>query len=150
MKCLVMVKNNNIRRNYNLSKIILGLAFLSFGFILYLMFYPLKPVELFPPFPVKTKTVKRGNNLIYTANYCRHTELSGRVARTLVNDLVWVLPEVATVNAPRGCGKVDISVKIPEEISLGKYYMRIKATYVMNAFRTYAVNSYTDSFEVIE
>ena len=150
MKCLVMVKNNNIKRKYVISKVFLGLAFLTLGFIFYLMVYPLKPLELFPPFPVKTKTVKRGNNMIYTAIYCRHTELSGRVARTLVNDLVWVLPEVATVNAPRGCGKVDIALKIPEEISLGKYYMRIKATYVMNAFRTYAVNSYTDSFEVIE
>ena len=129
---------------YSLFSLIIIFIF----YVFYLLNCPLKPLELIGIFPVKTPIVESGDKLIYTANYCKDAKLgAGRVARTLIGELIYNLPETYGTVAP-GCHKVDLVVPIPKEVSPGKYYMQIVATYVVNQLRTVTEETRTDYFNI--
>ncbi len=124
----------------------------ALGLILYisfLLFYPIKPFEVFGPYKVKTKVVIAGQPLIYTANYCRRMDGPGTVSRTLNDGLVYVLSESPVLNANQGCKAQDIKIIVPKDVPSETYTMHIKATFKVNALRNYVVEVDTEPFDVI-
>lgn len=118
-------------------------------YLIYLLIFPITPFKLFGPDPVKTKKVIAGQLLIYTTRYCRYIDGKGVVNRSLVDSLIYVLPEVPSLNQPKGCGTKDIIMTIPKDVPSGKYHVHIKGTFQVNPIRNYVVEVDTEQFEVI-
>ena len=138
--------------HHYLAITIIAFNILSMAIMVYvviLLVFPLKPIEFFGPNKVKTKVVKAGDRFIYTANYCRKTNGPGKVTRTLVDSLLYVLPEVSAINAPIGCGKRDIVITIPKDVPTGEYHLHIKGTFQVNAIRNYVAEVDTEKFTII-
>lgn len=144
--------NGRLKKIYLFSKILLFFTVLLFLYILYLNFYPLKPVEYFLPYLVKTKIVKQGDNVIYTSKYCKKIDTNGRVSRTLVDKegLTYYLDPTDGIGKTKGCGTVDVAVRIPKEIPPNTYVMKASVSYKINFLRTIVITSYTDKFEIVK
>ena len=136
---------------YPFSITIISLTIILFIASLYLYFIPLKPIEFFSPYPVKTPVVKQGDFLRYTGNYCRNTILPAAASRVLVDKDGLVFPLLSTVGSTtkKGCDKLDIAILIPESIPPNTYIMKITATINMNFLRIFTASSTTNEFEVI-
>lgn len=136
------------RVTYIISMVVIAAMGILLLTVLYLLFIPLKPFELIGTFPVKTPVVERGGVLVYTARYCKADGVgAGKVARTLVDGLLYNLPETYGTVA-EGCNTTDIAVEIPKAVPTGTYYMRIVSTYQINALRTVTQQTKTESFYV--
>lgn len=135
-----------------ISKITLFLVVTLFLYILYIIYFPIKPLVLYPPYQIKTKIVKQGGFLTYTAKYCKYLNINATVSRNLIDkdNLTWVIEPTDGIASPTGCYERDISVHIPNSIPPNTYYMNIFSVYKINFFRTFTTSAYTDKFEVIK
>jgi hypothetical protein len=115
-----------------------------------MIFLPLNPIELHAPFTIITKTVHRGDVLIYTVDYCKDPSIGqGEVYRSLQDDILYNLPPTSDVLQP-GCHKQNIAVEIPNIIHPGKYTMKIITSYKINTLRTLTLQETTGEFEIIQ
>jgi len=123
----------------------------------YWVWYPFVPITVpVQPYKLHSTTVKRGNHVTWTTEYCRYTnvrsifnhELVGKT-RTNLNSIHINLRK-AGLQIREGCGEFTKSVHVPDHITPGKYHMEITAFYQVNPLRVIRVELKTEDFEVIE
>lgn len=133
------------------SFITIFFAFILGIYILFLLFYPLKPIVfLNSPFPVKTQVVKRGMPLIYTVSHCKYITAKANVSISFVNSLQYTLPPIEP-SVPKGCNNRDImTIIVPKDLPPNTYHLNITVTEFVNPFRIYTVTVETQEFQVIE
>lgn len=132
--------------------IIISAAILMVWFFIQISI-PFKPLELFGPFPVKTKIIRRGESIIYTATYIKRITSPCTVSRTLENGLLWALPNTTSTATKTGEDRVVIdigSVIIPKDIPLNTYTMKIAVTCVVNSQRTFIAEARTEPFIIVD
>ena len=135
--------------NY-ISYIVLLIAFGVLILIGYWLLYPYKIVEFKDTvFPVMNKVVKRGQLVTYTSNYCKYMDKPAIVTRTFKNELIFLSPSTIT-NRPLGCNTIVVSVLVPSELPVGKYFMEQVYQFEVNPLRKITIIENTEEFEVVE
>lgn len=123
-------------------------AFVMLIIFFYWSFYPYKTVEWKTgKFPVETKVIKKGDNLVFISDYCKYVDLPAVVSRSFVNDFFYTTTPVTTY-AKRGCNKMKVVVYIPKELPAGKYYLHNKFSYKINPIRTIVLVHDSECFTV--
>ena len=114
------------------------------------MTFPYKTITFVSPtFKILTPTVKQGQLVKFVNNSCKHINLPATTTRIFQNDLIYYLPETKT-DAPVGCHNDIISVKIPDELPPGHYFIKNMYQYQVNPIRTISITHDTEDFLVIE
>lgn len=117
---------------------------------LYFLFYPFKPVTFNrDKFEVVTTEVKRGESLIYKANVCKNMDIATEITRSFNGEAVYLLPTTVSTR-PEGCSINNVAVPIPEAVVPGKYYLRTRFVYKLNALRTITAIHDSEEFTVVE
>ena len=128
----------------------MGFSLLIFGLVLFWLFYPYKILVFNTPvFSVVTKTVKQGGTLKYISNYCKYVDMTARVNRVFVNDILYSTPEM-TSSRETGCHIITIAVSIPRELPVGTYHLENLYEYQVNPIRKIIIEEHTENFTVTE
>lgn len=128
----------------------INLAIILVGFMLigYWGLYPFKTFETnIQPYKVITKVVQAGELLQYEADYCRLTTVTSTITRRFVNDLIYEMPPTNN-QAPRGCYKDIISIKVPSELPPGKYHLSMIYVYSVSPLQKITRMAETEEFIV--
>ena len=129
-----------------------GTVLITFVFLLivgYWQFYPYKTVVFNDKvFPVVTKEVKRGENLVYLSKACKYSNVIVEISRSFVDDLVYDMP-ITTSNRELGCSTSVVNIFVPQSLPVGTYYLRSRYYYQVNPIRTIVINQDTEVFKVI-
>lgn len=98
-------------------------------------------------FPVITKVVKPGGQLIYEADACKHMDIGATVNRVFEDELIY--PMVQTISHRTfGCAKQKVVVNIPRTLMPDTYRLKTVFTYEVNPIRVISITRYTDYFVV--
>jgi hypothetical protein len=125
-------------------------AFFLVTLTLFWEFYPYKVLVFNTPlFILNKKTIKAGQNLTYTSNYCKYIDLPATVGRVFSNDLIFSTPAQSS-NRPMGCHSITVAVIVPHELPPGKYRLENVYEFKVNPIRTIVVKENTEEFNVIE
>lgn len=139
--------------NNTIQKVFLITNFILFAILLYVMYlilYPFKTVEFKDNrFPVLTKQVKQGKEMIFVSSYCKYVDLPATVSRAFINDFAYAT-ETTITYAKKGCNTMKVVVYVPKELPLGKYYLHNKFVYQVNPLRTITLVHDSEEFEVVK
>lgn len=125
------------------------LMFVVLGYFAYLTLYPFKTLDV-KSTTILTPIVKAGDVLMYRVDYCKHTDKSATVFRTLhsVDETRLVpFPSVSTVTL-LGCHSADIPLQTFSSIPPGEYYLLIDAVFELTSQRTIHKIIKTDTFTI--
>lgn len=132
------------------SYIVVGMGFIFMLHIWFMLLYPYKTVEITAPAVVlnEGKVVKRGEPVLYQVQYCKYTDNSAMVYRSLVDSIVINFPTFSS-NLPRGCSTyTGETPNVPLTTQVGKYHLNIRLEYKMNALRTISHEFNTEDFTI--
>jgi len=135
-----------------LPMVLLFLVLVAFGYVIYLMVFPL---EVFKPNiqPYKimneNKTVKIGDNVIYQVDACKFMDISAISRRSFVNAIEINLPPKET-SVVKGCNKTQMLVQVPNEIIPGTWHLEINIEYKINPLRSKIYHLKTENFQVVK
>ena len=114
-------------------------------------FHENPPVEFFNlPFPVDKEAYHAGDLLNMEINYCRYSTSTFTAHINFMNELIYAAPEIPAVGSGKiGCGLVKASLKIPNNLPVGKYYIYGKNVYPVNSIATRTVEWSTIEFDIV-
>jgi hypothetical protein len=131
--------------------LVLSSAMAIMIYFTYLCFYPFKTVVFEKDSFQTSKTqYKQGEYLTYTVKYIKYTNVYATVIRSFENDVVYQIPMTETKNPMGKQNFVNCSIKVPKELPVGKYILRMAIIYKLNPFREITHNVATNEFEVIQ
>jgi hypothetical protein len=136
---------------YLLSIMVLLTALVLIGYFIYSIVYPFRTVEYSNvPFKIlnANKQVRIGEEILFEVDYCRYTETPTEVSRSLVDDVIYLLPSII-VNNPLGCYKSTTSVLVPKAVAPGTYVVLSTLSWRINAFRSITQQTTTEKFVVV-
>jgi hypothetical protein len=117
--------------------------------IIFWSFYPYKIVEFKDDvFPVITKEVKPGGQLLYRSRACKTMDFDSTVTRAFQDEIVFPLAE-QTSHRLVGCSDQTIAINVPLTLVPDTYVLKTNFTYKPNPIRTITITKYTESFVVI-
>lgn len=133
----------------------LGLIAIAGGLMIWFfwtLFAPIKVIEVLPqPVKISATTVKAGDLIYYTTDYCKYLPVKAEVIRQLVNSTTIPLEEYDS-NAEVGC-HYGIQAKpsiLPSYISPGEYHLQIHYLYRPYPWRTIDYSFDTEFFKVVK
>lgn len=130
--------------------IIILLAFFLEIYFLYYLLWPFKFLEFSTPqSKILTPVVRRGDYVKWQADFTKYTNITAKVSRQLMNTYVYYYAD-ETGSFPRGHQTAIVSVKIPDYISAGEYFIRNIYSYKINSLRTITYIQETEKFKVVE
>ena len=131
--------------------VLIGVFFLL-AYIGYYFFYPFKVIDIKnSPYPVITKQVKAGEDLIFHVEFCKYMSVPSKTTLQLVDGVIISLESMSAGSSPEGCYDVNVSQTIPALIKPGFYKLRITADHEIHpVLRTVRVQAETQVFEVVE
>lgn len=121
-----------------------------FGFIIYYFYatlYPFKVMEIVGTPQILGEVLKAGDDLCYEVNYKKYIPVGGTMYNELVDTVIYNLKETKS-NANVGEGSKIICVGHVPKVPSGKYYLRVKAVYQVNMYRTIEIVYQTNEFEI--
>lgn len=135
--------------------IIHTLVLVAFAIIVFIWFifmfwwiYPYKTSTQIQPYKVLNKEVKQGELLYYEMEYCKYTDTVPTVQRQFIDGIIYSIP-TDSAQLKEGCGKLVNSIKIPNSLPVGAYYIHATVVYKMNPIRTITNEYVTEKFTVI-
>jgi hypothetical protein len=132
--------------------LILALISIEIIIVTFWLIYPYKLIEFYnSPFPVNNEnlTVKNGDRLRYTIDYCKFTNESPRVIKYFIDGVIY---EINTVDGilEKGCHKTEMDIYVPKAIPNSIYSVKIVATFKPNPIREIKYSTQTIKFAVIK
>ena len=122
------------------------LLFSVFVYFILLLIYPYRIIEFEDAkFPVLTKEIEVGGNLIYKARACKYMDLPAIKSLSFVDTLIYNTPDVATKRG-FGCRDDNIVIKLPKILPPGTYYLTLQYAYRPNFLRTIIITHETEEF----
>lgn len=143
----------NMRYWIHFSIVSLVTAYLIIGYIAFCLFWPVKTLEIVGyndsnPVVIQNDVIHKGDILIYDLNYCKYTNKSSIVHRSLIDGQIINLADTPG-RLPTGCHTTTIQTAIiPETINPGTYYLDVTVEYDVNPFRTEYLHYKTTYFTV--
>jgi hypothetical protein len=133
-----------------LINILLSIMVVSTLYIGYLLFEPITPLVIKnQPAKILSKNIKAGDIMYYRVDYCRYSNKSARVYRTITGDVNIPTPSIETITK-LGCSFANVPIQIPFGTPKGIYHININIEFDINEFRTIVVNFITEDFKVIK
>ena len=124
------------------------------GLVSFWSFYPYQPTQTWPMvysivYPTD-KVVKQGGVIVYEFHYNKTSSIQPTIQRQFIDGLIFNVagnsdPTVMTV----GSGIARVEVHVPETLPVGKYQLKIMATYAVNPIRNFHNDTITEEFEVV-
>lgn len=113
--------------------------------------WPVKVIEFNAPFIVQNKTLKSGDFVIVSSDFCKYRDGRGDVSITFVGANV-TFPNIPYyIDRQTGCHKTtEILAVVPPFLPPGEYSIRAIYTYQINPIRYYTKTMTTDKFTVIK
>ena len=128
------------------ANIISGIVII--GFIFFWSYYPYNILEFQDSvYPVETKTVKPGEEVIYRVRYCKYLPTSFSVTRKFVDGIIYTTSEVAS-NNPVGCHDNLVYIQVPKSLPEGNYSLQMIYRTKVNPIRTVEIIRTTERFTV--
>lgn len=138
---------------FHILTIGIAVSYLILGMVAYALFWPVRTLEIVGysdtnPIQVDTPIVHPGEPLSYKLYYCKYTDLTATVRRTLLDGQVITL--VSTPGQlPTGCHTVTVKTAVvPETVNPGDYYLEVTVEYKINPLRTEYIKYHTNYFKV--
>lgn len=134
------------------SLIVLVMFILYLGLTSYLLYFDGNEVFVANnlPFPTDKSDYVAGESVIYTIDFCKNRATNVRARWSLVNGFIIGYPEqVGARSIDTGCRVVDATLKIPEYVPSGEYYLKGEFCYDVNIVRTKCYDVSTERFSVI-
>lgn len=132
-----------------LSNYLLIVMVIIFLFIMGMLVYPFKVIEVKSPAEVITKVLQSGDELKYQIEYCVYKNSPVTVRKRIVNKVAYNLP-LFEMYFTDGCDNTTVSsIMIPEYIKPGKYYLEIVTIHHINPLRDVEYKWRTEEFEII-
>jgi hypothetical protein len=137
---------------YGIALFTLGIASVLVAIVLYWTFTGQKALEVTnAPVPVKPKFVKSLEQITINVDFCKHTDVSGRVIRKLVSDKTELFAPVTFEQIPRGCYEdLEVKIPIPDQTPPGKYKVVYRVTYQTNPLHEVISEFESQQFEVVQ
>ena len=134
-----------------LSWIIVITFFLLTVLLSFWSFYPYKLI-VFNNLPLKVlnKTVKAGEVLVYSTDYCKFTNIIPEVKKTFVNDIIYSIPTGTVLAKEKGCRIINVQIDVPKNLPPSRYILKITYEYQVNPIRKVNIYVQTELFEVIK
>lgn len=149
------MKNRGHQIFYYVSMIGISLAILGLFYTGYLLFWPYKTVTFKQTNNLEilneNKQLRAGEDLQYKISYCKYTDKTAIITRTIQDGVLYILPPVEA-RVSEGCKEnatVNIAT-IPKAIPPGKYTMVINLQYRINPLRTVSHTLATEPFYVVK
>lgn len=113
-------------------------------------FYPFKVGQVNTQPQTTRLGYRHGDTIFYTLDYCFYGDTTLSLSKAFVDGIVYYLPK-EYITPKRGC-YVDTfsSVKIPENLPTGEYYLLIQSQTDINLFQTRTYEWKTNVFKIIE
>lgn len=134
----------------------LGLIAIAGGLLIWFfwtLFAPIKVVEVLnQPVTVSSTTVRAGDLISYTTDYCKYLPIKAEVLRQLVNSTTIPLEEYDSNAEADGC-HYGVEAKpsiLPSYISPGEYHLQIHYLYRPYPWRTIDYSFDTEFFKVVK
>lgn len=128
----------------------IGMAFALIVTIFYWLLYPYNPLVINQrPLPVLEKTIKKGDIVTYSFDYCKNTEASPRINKKFSDGIEFALPEYSVSNTS-GCRVQTITTEVPHTLPEGDYILVATYTYKVNPIREVTVKTHTEKFSIVD
>lgn len=136
---------------YRISLSIIVFACLLIIYAMYLLFCPYNIITVKDQDNLKLdKTeVIAGETVNHYMEICKHLDYDAEVSYQIVDGIIYNLP-VRVSNAPLGCSKVWIAIKVPDVLTSGEYYISAVAKYKVSAIRTITYHFKTETFTITD
>ena len=122
--------------------------FTIFLYFIFLLLYPYKIIEFQDEkYPVLTKEVEAGGNLVYRARACKYMDLPATKSMSFINTLIYTTPDVVT-QRDTGCHDDNVVIKLPEILPSGTYHLALRFEYRPNFLRTIIITQETENFVI--
>lgn len=124
--------------------------FFSLLYINYLLFYPVKTLEI-KNATVMTKQLHAGDLFLYKVDYCKYTKAPAMVYRTfhkVDESHIETFPAVQTTTLV-GCNIMEIPLQTYRIVQSGEYYMLVTVIFQISPLRQEQVTFSTDNFKII-
>lgn len=108
------------------------------------LIYPYKPFVV-NNVTSEIETINPGETYKYSVSYCKYSNLSALVSKTLVNDILIPFSPYES-NIPTGCQTRDVYTEIPDYVPSGVYHIHIVSAYQVNPIRNVTVFYETPAF----
>lgn len=132
--------------------VLLGFGMIAIIWAIFMIWwiYPYKTAVInHQPYLINNAEIVQGGNLNYMIDACNYTEIVPIVTKQFVDGIVYSVPEGA-IRLPMGCHKTLVSVKIPKNLPIGDYSLKVYVSYKMNPIRTINSEYQTEKFSVIK
>ena len=100
-------------------------------------------------FPVLNKKVIAGDPVVYEVAYCKNSDLSAKLSKSLVNDNIYLYSAVDS-NAECGCHVVNATLETPSYAEPGLYHVKIVYEYSPNLLRKITYTKESEVFEIVK
>jgi len=134
----------------------LGLIAIAGGLLIWFfwtIFAPIKVIDVVTqPAEISATTIKAGDSIFYTVDYCKYLPIKAEVIRQLVNSTTIPLEEYDS-NAEAGGCHYGVKAKpsiIPSYVGPGEYHLQIHYLYRPYPWRTIDYSFDTEFFKVVE
>jgi hypothetical protein len=130
----------DIRKVFTLGKINLVLLLLVIGATVFMITFPIEPIEVFSV-NLKTTALKAGEELRYAVKFCKNidADIPGDIDRYLVDakhaDRRPIEISGGEANGPKGCRTAESSVLLPLNIPDSSYKVRFVYRYYPSILR---------------
>lgn len=132
--------------------VLIAFAMIVFVWVIFMFWfvYPYKTVDIkTQPYIVNNTEIKQGGQLNYIIDACNYTDIVPTVTKQFVDGIIFSVPE-SVVKLPLGCNKTIVSVKVPKNLPIGEYSLKIFVNYHMNPVRDIKNEYQTEKFSVIK
>jgi hypothetical protein len=130
-----------------MSLVSLVVSTLLIGYFWYLLIWPVHIIDRKEPAEMITQVVNRGEDAIFTIEYCKYKDYPYDIKYSLWDGNVYGLNSVAP-KLPLGCGTHNITINIPSNVKPGRYRIVTDVTYTVNVLRTVKYSFSTEYFTV--
>lgn len=103
------------------------------------------------PFPVRI--VNDGSNriIVMHVNYCKNTDIKGKVRVSYVSATEETFLPVADENGPKQCLETDVPIIVPKDLKPDKYKVKFRVTYDLNPLKKGIVDEFdSQEFDLAE
>lgn len=119
---------------YVAGTIIISVTIILLLYVVYLLLFPVKTIELNRPLTVITPEVKRGGTVTFLLDYCKYVDSESEVNVSFLNSTL--IPSVTSVqHFPTGCHKKYIDAIVPLSAPPHEYQVIMRKTLRVNHIR---------------
>ena len=125
-----------------ISMAVIGVAIMAVLWIGYLLFDPVKILDVEVPLPVSPTEVKAGDIVNVNFDYCKYEDYDSHIKVDFIGD--YVIPTLSTTRSfELGCHTENLAISIPAGSPEGVYNIRLEIDYYVNVLRreTYVFDS---------